>query len=189
MRERKRKRIIFQLSSSSARRDQFLILFYSSFSLFLSPFFVNFFSSLFIIRPSLLLRRFSFDPTITDWITLLLRRAVLPRYSVLLFIEVHRLSRPLFHLLRLRPSAVRPSNIMLSIGLIAKILNDFLPPKGRIDTPVIKVTREAWEARMTLMECRRIPFLVLFFFFFNFLLFAYSVLPISFSIISTRGST
>lgn len=54
---------------------------------------------------------------------------------------------------------------------------------------MIKVTRKAREACENdldeYLECCRIPF---FFFFFSFFLFAHSILPVSFSTISTRGS-
>lgn len=106
-RKEEKEDIMFQLSSSSARRDQSLILFYSSFSSsslsfsFFCYFFANYFFVIHHLSVSssstiFLSSTFLVYPTITDWTTLLLLRAVLPRYFVLLFIGVRRfLSAPL----------------------------------------------------------------------------------------------
>lgn len=139
MRERKRKKIIFQLSSSTTRRDQSFILFLLFFSLFLFFSLLPLFRELFLrYSPSACL--FFFDisrlPRYPDWTTFLL--LVVPRYSVLLFIDVHRFLSACvlflsFSLVDLH--CVRPSNMMTCIKLIAKILNDFLPSRDASTFP------------------------------------------------------
>lgn len=136
MRESKRKRIIFQLSSSSARRDQFLILFYSSLSLSLSLSLFRHFLQISFLRYSPSIRLFFFDVSrLPCYHRLDYTSSSSCRLTSLLRSSLHRSASLSLHLLHslfqfgLTLRYVRLS-IMLCIGFTAKILNDFLPPRN-----------------------------------------------------------